>query len=164
MRLLFLLLCLANIAVAAGMIWWMPDPMATHFGTDHLADGFMSPAGYAVFMSGLVVLIAVIFLGMPRIAHRMPAWMWSFPNRKFWLSEEHRPETIRRLCSHFEVIGLAAMLFFLLTQWQVFHANQTAPPQLNPTLFWLSLAAFLTAAITLSIRMTRSFRLPKKAE
>ena len=164
MRTFFLLLCLANIVTAAAAVWVMPDPMATHFGRDHLADGFMSPAEYAALMGGFVVFLAMVFLVMPRISHRIPARRWNLPNRDYWLSEEHRPETMRRLCSFLDVIGFATMLFFLLVQWQVFHANQAAPPRLNPALFWPSLVAFFTVTITLSIRMIRSFRLPKKTE
>jgi len=164
MRTLFLLLCLANIAVAVGMNWWMPDPMGTHFGAGNQADGFMSPAGFAVFISGFVALFATGVLIVPWLVRVLPASGWRMPNREFWMSEENRPRTARRFRSFFESVGIALMLLFLLIQWLTFHANRTAPPQINMPIFWCGFVGFLAVFAMLMVRFYVSFRLPKKTD
>ncbi|MCL2701026.1 MAG: DUF1648 domain-containing protein [Phycisphaerae bacterium] len=163
MRILFLLLCLANIAVAVGMIWWMPDPMATHFGPDNQADDFMSPAGYVVFFSGLVVFFAGLFLCIPWLMRVLPVSAFNMPNRDFWMNQANRPRTLRRVEVYMDSLGIAMMLLFLLLQWLTFHANRTDPPQLIMPIFWCGLAGFLAAMTVLTVRIFLSFRLPKKS-
>ena len=164
MRTLFLILCLANIAVAMGMIWWMPDPMATRFGDGGQPVSVMSPDVFAVFIGGLVVLFVLLVLGMPRWMRMLPASLFNLPNRSFWMNEENRPRTERRIRSFLNAIGVAMMLLFLLLQWLTFQANRTTPPQLNLPIFWCSFAGFLAAIATLTVQFYLSFRLPKTTD
>lgn len=59
------------VATIIGLSWFtlpiLPDPMVTHFNASGLPDGFMPKELFAAFMSGLSVLLLVIFLGVPRL-------------------------------------------------------------------------------------------------
>jgi len=163
MRLLFLILCAVNIAVAVTAIWLMPDPMVTHYGADGQPDETMSPTRYAALMSGTFVAVVVFFL-MPWIAHYLPSWMWNIPNRDYWLSRENRPRAIRITRSILDRLGVVLMLFFLLVQWKIFQANRADIPRQHPAIFWSGLAVLGVALVMAQARTTPAFRLPEKTE
>jgi len=162
MRILFLILCLANIVVAVVMIRWMPDPMAIHFGHGGLPNNFASPVGYAVLISGLVVFFAVLFLAMPWLLRVLPVSWISLPHCIFWMNEENRPRTTRRVGAFMASIGAATMVLFLLMQWLTFQANRATPVQLNMPIFLCVFTGFLAVFTTLTVRFGLSFRRPKK--
>ena len=161
MRTLFLMLCLANIVIAVGMVLWMPDPMATRFGHGGLPVSVMSPEVYAVFISGLVVFFIALVLLTPRLMRVLPPSLVNLPNRAFWMSEDNRPRTERRIRVFFEGIGAVMQLLFLLLQWLTFTANRAIPPQLDMPIFWAGFVGFLVVMAVLTVRLYVSFRLPK---
>ena len=160
MRILFITICLANIAFAFGIIPWMPNPMAVHFAADGTPDGFASPMDNAASMCTLAGFMAAIILGTSWLMTVFPSSCFSMPNRDYWMSEERRPETIRRIRSFCELLGVWMMLFFLIVQWQIFQANQTVPPK--PINIGLYGGILLFVIIFETVRSFLSFRLPKE--
>ena len=167
MRILLIITCLAHIAFAFGMIPWMPERMVTTWGLDGKPSGFMSPITSAVIMSVTVALTGAIILGvsffMSFATLHMPE-SFNIPNRDYWLNEENRPITVRRICSNVELIGVGTMFFILFVNWELFRANQTVPPG-KPSDMLTYAVGVLLAAITFDcVRMLRSFRLPKEKD
>jgi len=160
MRILFIIICLANIAFAFGSLPWMPNSMAVHFAADGVPDGWGLPLVNALLMSLVVGIMAVSILGTSWLITIAPSYSFNMPNRDYWMSEERRPETIRRIRSFCEWLGVWTMLFFLLIQWQIFQANQTVPPK--PISIGLYVGILLFVIIFETVRSFLSFRLPKE--
>ena len=165
MRILLIVTCLANIAFAFGSIPWMPERMAIRFAFDGTPSGFMSPVVSGVMMSVTVCFVAVIILGVSFFASFVATHMPEFvnvPNRDYWMSEENRQKTVRRICSHAELIGVSTMLFILLVQWELFNANQMVPPKLEGSNVHIAVGVLLAVIAIDTVRMLLSFRLPKE--
>jgi len=64
MRILFIITCLANIALAFGSLLWMPDQIAVHFTLDGRANRFEPPIANAVMMSVLIGIMGAVVLGV----------------------------------------------------------------------------------------------------
>ena len=54
----------ASIAWSVSLIPDLPDPVATHFGSGMVADGFMSPTTSIATLSGVALAMAVMFGGL----------------------------------------------------------------------------------------------------
>jgi uncharacterized membrane protein len=164
MRIAFIGTFLANIVFAFGTIPGLPNPMANHFNLAGQADGFASPMDNAILMSILISVMAAIFLGtsglMTKIATHMPTQV-NIPNRDYWMNEENRPETIRRLRSFMDSMGFWLMAIFLFLQYETFSANQMVPPALNSVQLWIVLGTFLFLMLYETVRLFSLFRLPK---
>ena len=166
MRTLFIITCLANIAFAFGTLPWMPEKAAIHFGLDGTADRFVTPMESAIEMSLTIGLLVVVLLGIPLSMSMsiMPDFCVNIPNRKYWLNEKNRPQTIRRLRSFLDFVGIGFCLLFLFIQWENFQANQRVPVELNMTTVWISTGIFVIFVLVESIRLHLVFRLPKGEE
>ena len=160
MRILFIITCLANIAFALGSLPWMPSPMAIHFGLDGTPNGFAHPITYAMSMSIFVGIVAVLFPSISLVTARTPSSWINIPNRNYWLNEENRPKTLRRLCSSIELCGIAMMLVLLFMQWEFLRASQKVPPKLNNGFFWFGICLLLVFITIEHVRLYLSFRLP----
>ena len=164
MRTLFIIACLANIAFAFGTLPWMPEKVAVHFGIHGTPNGWDSPISNAIMMSIVIGLLAVIFLCMSLSMSIFPSFCYSVPNRNYWLNEENRSQTIRRLRSFIKLSGIVVFLFFLFIQWEIFQANQRVPMTLNMIEIWIGMGIFIVFVLVESIRLHLSFRLPKGKE
>ena len=160
MRILFLTICLTNIAFAFGSLPWMPDPMAVHFALDGRANGFAAPLEHAVMMSVTIGILTATFLGSSCLMSRIPNELINLPNRDYWLNAENRPKTIRRVSAYLESVGNAVMLFFLAVQWEVFQANQTVPPHMNSGLPLYGGGILTVWIVVETVRVCLAFRRP----
>jgi uncharacterized membrane protein len=161
MRILFIATCLANIAFAFGSLPWMPNPMASHFDLDGTPNGAASPMVLAIIISTATVFSGTIFLSTSWLMTILPSDYFSIPNGDYWLNEENRPQTIRRICSFTELMGVWMMLFILLIQWEIFQANQTVPTKLGNNVHIAS-GVFLLTLTVATVRLLLAFRLPKE--
>jgi len=166
MRILLITTCLANIAFAFGSLPWMPERMAVHFATDGSVNRFDSPIVYAVIMSVVACFVTAIMFGVSFFTSfastHMPESV-NIPNRDYWMNEENRTKTIRRLCYPGELIGIGTLLLILLIQWELVRGNLMVPPgQPNITVLMCGTGVLLAVIVFVSIHTYRSFCLPKK--
>jgi len=108
-------LFLVFLAVAVAFVWGssdaLPPLMASHFGSQGDADGFMPRSGY-------VVLVVVLLLGIPlslaflpfALAH-MDVRSINLPNGQYWLAPERREETFAFLRLHFILFASVLVVF-----------------------------------------------------
>ena len=166
MRTLLIITFLANIAFAFGSLPWQPEKIAVHFSLDGTAGRFESPIVSAISMSIIVGIAAAVFIGLSALVSRsahMPE-LFNMPNREYWLNDENRPKTIRRICSSIDMIGIGTMLFILFLQWEMFQANQRVPPILRSYMLY-AFGVFVTYIVFDQVRLYRLFcRLPEDGE
>jgi hypothetical protein len=138
----------------------LPQTVASHFGGNNLANGWMSRDGYVLFMlcfSLGVPLFVVLTVGwLPRAVPRMI----NLPNRDYWLSGERREEALDYLLEHGYRLGSIVLLFMLGIHLLVLDANMARPPRLAGGLLLL-LMVLLCAALGLwALALMRRFRRP----
>jgi len=138
----------------------LPDRVASHFGAEGLANGYMTRKGYRWFMLfftvGFPLLIVLAIAGLPRL---IPQYT-NIPNRDYWLAPERRAQAFDFLTTHALWFGCLLVLFICSVHWRVVQANDQQPPQLANGPFLMSLGLFLAALVVWIIMLTRQFRVP----
>lgn len=120
----------------------LPERVASHFGPNGQADGWMSRSAIAVFQLGLTGFMAVLFLGISKLIQVLPTDIINLPNREYWLAPARRAATIEVLGAEMARFGTVMMMFLLGVQEAMFRANITQTNRLGP-LFFICLFGFL---------------------
>ncbi len=156
------LLCLTVFA-AVFVIYttrYLPDTLATHFGADNQANGWMSRDGYLFFilsfMIGISAFVSFVIGTLPR---KFPQWT-NVPNRDYWLSAERRDESLSYLNAHGKRLGCLIVMMMLGMHYVILKANHMRPPTLPGPTFSAVLFGFALALIWWIVRLYRRF--PKK--
>jgi uncharacterized membrane protein len=137
----------------------LPDRVASHFGADGLANGFMTRHMYLALMLGIGVgLPALIGLTVGPSVRRFSRFI-NIPNREYWLAPARREATVAYVAAHTArlVVGLAA--FAVAVHLLVIRANRLHPPRLETDVM-IALLALLAAVLAAWIAvLSRRFRL-----
>lgn len=168
MRILFIVTFLANIVFAFGSLPWLPNQVAVHFDANGTPNGFISPVVSAVVMSVTAGFITAIMFGISGLTTmtviHMPEFV-NIPNRDYWLTEENRQKTLRRLRWLTDSIGFLTMLHILFIQWEIFRFNRAVPPKVfNSDMVMYVSIVYLVLLTVVFVRFHMWFRLPKNGE
>lgn len=140
---------------------YLPDRVATHFGANGQADGWMTRNGYLLFMSALMIgmttLVSFVVGTLPR---KFPHWT-NVPHRDFWLGKQHREESMLFLSAHGKRLGYVIVMMMLAMHYIILLANHTRPPVLPGAKFSAVLMGFVIALIWWIVRFYRRFPKPK---
>ena len=158
-----LLICL--IVFAAVFIGftaqYLPDPVATHFGVDNHADGWMSRSDYLVFMlSFMIGISAFVSVVVGVLPARFPHWT-NVPHRDYWLAPERREESLCYLSGHGKRLGYLIVMMMMGMHYTVLLANHMRPPALPVPTFTSILIGFALALLWWIVRLYRRFPKPK---
>lgn len=157
-----LLICL--LAFAAVFIvytsQYLPDRVATHFGTHQQADGWMSRTGYLTFMLlftiGIASLVAIMTGPFPA---KFPHWT-NVPHRDHWLAPRRRAESLAYLAAHGRRLAYLVVMMMLGMHYTILLANQARPPRLPGPVFTSILISFALALAWWIVRLYRRFPKP----
>jgi len=155
MRTMMLLLGIA-VLLAAWYYPQLPERVASHFDGQGNANGWMQREGFMVFYAMLFVVLGATFAGSARLMRILPDGMINLPNRKYWLAEERREESIASLESSLLRMGNATLLFMLLMMFDTFEANLQDEVRLSP-FFWPVLLLYFVYLGWLIVQMYRRF-------
>ena len=140
---------------------YLPETVATHFGGDNLANGWMSRNFYLLFtlsfMIGISCLVSFVAGTLPR---KFPQWT-NVPNRDYWLAAERREESLRYLNAHGKRLGCLIVMMMLGMHYTILIANHMRPPMLPVSTFSSVLFGFVLALIWWIVRLYRRFPMPK---
>lgn len=140
-----------------------PDVMATHFGADGVADGWMTRGMHAAFSVGMWALMVGCFWLLPAVLHRVPDQMISLPNRDYWLAPERRAETFEAIRTRSEAYGALTLMLMLFVYGMVFDVNQAADPVLPEAAFFAAMGVYLVVFLGLGVETVLRFRKPQAA-
>jgi hypothetical protein len=143
--------CLMLFALLLIIVAWfivtttgqLADPVATHFGSGYLANGWMTRDGYLAFSLGFSVFLPVVIAALVGWLPRIASGPLSLPNRDYWLSPERRTATLGSITVRAIALGGLFASFMAGVHWLILQANATVPTQLPARLFWAMLIAFL---------------------
>lgn len=151
------------LALYAGLVtFWilssgaLPERVATHFGFNGEADGWMSRRAYLAFECGFPALLAGLFIGLSALVRVLPAWCVNLPRKDYWLAPERRALTGRLLRDRLGWLLCLLTLFFAGLHVLTLLANRATPPQLPMGgLLLLVIAFFLGLLIWTALLLMR---------
>jgi uncharacterized membrane protein len=138
----------------------LPARVASHFGRDGSANGYMWRHTYVYFMLAFVVLLPLFLNFIASAVARLPVTMINIPNRGYWLTPERRGLAVDRLRAQMQIFSAMLVVFLCFVHWEVVRANQSVPPTLDNGRFMLGLGLFMAALIVWIVSLRRQFRVP----
>ncbi len=120
----------------------LPDNVPVHFGLDGTPDRWepkrRAVIGLLGFSLGVPAVVTAIAWPIPL----MPNSLINIPNREFWLSPEHRPQTMSLIRSMLLWIGLS-LAWFTLAVIQLTYVASVNQERLNQPVLLLCLGMLL---------------------
>lgn len=142
------LLLLSLVLVAAGQVVLrydaVPERLASHFDGRGNPNGFLSRPMFFALHLGLVGVMALIFLGLPRLLPRIPHGLINLPRKDYWLAPERSAATLEDMSRKLAWFGCASIAFLIYIEELVIQANLPgAEGRVEPVWLWGGLAAYL---------------------
>lgn len=136
----------------------LPDVVASHFGANGLANGYMPRGVFVAFYGGLVLFLLAVFGGIAVVLRSIPVELINLPNKDYWLSGEREASSREWLSRELQRFGLLVVVFIAVIMQRVFMANvDSSPPCLSPTFVLAGVGSLFLAVVVLTIRMIRRF-------
>ena len=158
----FVAACLLYAAVVAVLTVTLPDRVPLHFGADLQADRGGSRGELLLVAVLTGVLLAALFGGLARWAHRLPLDVVDVPHADHWKRPQHEGELRRRIATDALSVG-AATLVFLAAMFALVGRAAVAGTGLSGWAVVL-LAAFLAGVSCWCVWLgTRRYRPPATA-
>jgi hypothetical protein len=103
----------------------------------------------------VTLLIAALFIGIPRLLRSVPTGLINLPNKDYWLAPERREETMDRLASYFDVFACATVVLLLV----VFELTSLASHGggLSENYFLPALVAYVVFTAGWTVALIRAF-------
>ncbi len=138
----------------------LPDPMATHFGIEGQANGWMSRFGYITFIRlfGLALPAFTIVVGF--LTRFLPASMINIPNRDYWLAPEHRAETYASVLAFCLWVACLEVGFVAGMHYLTIVANRSTPAHLPSNGLVAVLGLFVVGLALWIVALVRRFSKP----
>ncbi|MCE9608772.1 MAG: DUF1648 domain-containing protein [Chthoniobacter sp.] len=136
----------------------LPVQLATHFGTDGQANGWMARAGHVRFMLGIGLGVPLSIVLIIAIVSRLGGAGLNIPNRQYWLAPERRAQTLAFVQRQMVWFACLLVLFFVMIHHLILWANAHTPAMLSPSGLWIPIALFLAAIVAWTVAFIRPFR------
>ena len=160
---LLVLAAILTIAQLAVYPFVLPESVASHFGSNGVADGWTTRSGMLTMMVVVQVLTAAILLAASRFARHAPDSMLNVPHKEYWLAETRREETFNYMEGLMTVITAVTALFLSSVFHCVYLANVDGTAKLSIwfAILFVSYMAFTLGAV---VAMLLRFRKPTTEE
>ncbi len=137
---------------------FLPDRMATHFGIDGQANGWMSRSGYIDFIRLFGLALPAFTIAVGFLTRFLPAWMINIPNRDYWLAPEHRVETYTSVLGYCLWLACLEAGFVGGMHYLTIVANRSTPAHLPSNGLISVLGIFLVGLGFWIVALVRRFR------
>lgn len=159
-RVLFVALLVLSPAIIWGTSGALPERVATHFGHDGLANGWMSNDGYRAFMLVLGTLVPLFVVLMAGLTPQLAGRTMKVPNPDYWLAPDRKAGTLAFMLSHACWLGSAMLLFFIGMHLLLLRANADVPPRLPEQPFYAMIVVLVIVVIVWAFALRTRFRRP----
>lgn len=135
----------------------LPEVVASHFGYQGVANGWMSRTAFIIMYLALIIFLVV--MRMLSIDFRLPqsAKYISLPHKDYWLTADRREQTEAYIGRSFVRLSTIVVIFILVLMQLVFMANLTEPPRINEQAVWLLLILFMLYMLIWVVTFYRYF-------
>ena len=156
-----IIILLAAVAVAQSIYFYpqMPEVMASHFSGGGTPDGWMTRDLFIAFYLGMVALIIVIFILIPKF----PNQLRNIPNRNYWMEEERKADTMDYIDKAALRMGIATMALMVFVMQYAFEANLKQEPRLSGDVGWALVLYFLFLGVWLVKFLKRFWTIPDQS-
>jgi len=159
-RVLFVALLVLCPAVIWGTSGALPERVATHFGHDGLANGWMTRDGYRAFMLALGTLMPLFMVAVAGFAPQFGSRAMKVPNPGYWLAPERKHETLARMRTHACWLGSTMLVFFTGMHFLLLRANAVTPAHLPEGPFYAMIVALVIVVVAWGLALRIVFRTP----
>lgn len=110
----------------------LPLRFATHFDANGDADGWMDRTRFRMTMIGIMMALPLFIILITFGVRHLPEQFLNLPNRKFWLSAEHRDETFAIILDFGLTAAGATLWLFAMLYREVIRANEAPGSSFAP--------------------------------
>lgn len=164
MRAFLILSYTANIILAVVSLHLLPPEVAIHFGTEGMADSWISREMIALFSFLIDTAFLLILMFSPRLIGTIPAQWINIPNGDYWLAPKRQTRARTMLADAMDRFGVALFIFMFCIGVLTVRANLSDPVRLDERLFLGCMGVFLIVTVIWVIRLYRRFRIPDDHE
>ncbi len=162
-KLIFLLLALYAAVHFSSLYPQLPGVVASHFDGRGVPNGWQTKQAFFTTVVGVTVLCALIGFGMARIIGAIPIQLINLPNKRYWLSPEHREETLGFFRTYFAWFSCAIYALMIIFVDYAAQSNLLRDHPPATAHLWYTIGAFLTFLIVWLVRMlTKFLRTPQE--
>ena len=154
-------LCAAFLLFLEGTKSWLPEHVATHFGGDGRANGWMPRFAAVNFLAALGTGLPLLFCLLGILIRAIPARFFNLPHREYWLAPERREATSAYLANQLIWLGCVMVLFFAALHLVTIAANRQVPARLPIAPFLMVVGVFLATIAVGAVAMLRRFARPQ---
>lgn len=120
----------------------LPATVASHFDALGEPNRFEPKGVFLELYVVVLLLLAAIYLVLPRLMLVMPAEYINLPNKDYWLAPERREATVDFFSDRFIIFGAGTLALVVLMFQLGITANLTGQPFPSAIAFWV-LGAYL---------------------
>jgi uncharacterized membrane protein len=153
----FFILYAAYVAMVLLTAQDLPERVATHFGFEGRADGWMSRSAYQIFEIAFPLVIGLIFTGITELIRFFPAKYVNLPRKDYWLVPERRALTVAMIRSRMTWLACLMTMFFGGLHLLTLEANGVQPAQLPMGGLLMVVMAFLLSLMIWVILLLMRF-------
>ena len=164
MRLIFILVFIANVVLSLITLAILPPRVAIHFGVGGMANGWVPSYINTFFFIGINAFLFFSLYFTPQLVFRFPTKYINLPNKDYWLRLENKARMVRIFSSFMWEFGTALLLFFFAVQLLTIRANLSHPVKLNEKLFLSASTLFILFTVCWCVKLFRAFRPPREVE
>ena len=126
------------VAVAQTVFYYpqLPATVASHFDGAGHPNGWSSKAVFFGVMFGMMAMMGLVFLGIPKAISHAPDSIISLPYRDYWLAKDRRDETMGFITRQLSWFGVATLLLIVATIQFTIDANLRHHPELPTKFMW----------------------------
>jgi uncharacterized membrane protein len=142
----------------------LPAVVAQHYGAGGQPNGWAPREFFFIFSWVLLLGLSAVFMFTPSLLRRLPVSLINLPNRKYWLAEERKDESLRFLEEEMQWMGVLTIAFIVLVLHLAIRANLNPEHRLDNTVFVALLVGFLLSTVWWIARLYRRFPAPASAK
>jgi len=159
---LYIVLFLFGIAIAQSIYFYplLPEIVGSHYNAVGKVNGTSSKLIYFILYFVSLAITSSFTVGIPLILQYLPTSLINLPYREYWLSDDHREETLNFFKIHFSWFGVGTTLLMIAIFHLTFLAN-LPNKDINITIpFWTLLGTYAVFTVWWTVVLLRRFPQP----
>ncbi len=157
---LFILLYIGFLLYVDQTASLLSGRVATHFGIDGQANGWMSGSGYINFIRLFGLALPGFTVAIGFLTRFLPAGMINIPNRDYWLAPEHRASTSASVLGSCLWLACLEVGFVGGMHYLTVVANRSTPAHLPSGGLLILLGMFVVGLVLWIVALVSRFRRP----